>query len=274
MFGLSDNEKLLKAAEKGDLSAVKNWIEREFADINAERDNGKPTPLYVALANNHMDVVDYLSARQDTLWPSLQAAIKENNLEAVKYFIENGKIDVNYPVGVAVSPAPLHLAVEYNHIGIVKYLIENGANMLKLYEKYPWYNEECPFIITPYSLAENVSRKKIYNMMKQYLQDPKTENGVYNQSAVQSAKKMKTDNKIEQLSPKETVQERRQQALDIVKQLNKATNEIKKLAMVGALCQILEAGDYQEAKSLYEEIEPKVDKMYHKSLQNVVRERR
>ncbi len=271
MFGFTDNEKLIKAAKNGDLDSVIRLIERDYTQVNADREeSNRKTPLYMALENKHWDVVDYLLQYKETMYPAFLMAGKCNNLDIVKYFIEEKKIDVNYQRNN--DPTLLHLAVQHNHLSLCEYLLLKGANM----NAKQWFepDDDVGFMITAYQLALRYKREKIVNMMNRRQRGLKI--GHMSPQSEQNATDSKQSGMIK--TKQETIpnspQKRREKAFQLVKKINTVSDNVQKLALVGSLCQILEAGDYQEAKTLYEEIEPKIDKVYHQKLQNVVRKQR
>lgn len=57
---------------------------------------------------------------------SLITAIKQGNLDKVKYLVEKG---VNIDVRGSFNMTPLILAIIHNRLEIAKYLIDNGAEV-------------------------------------------------------------------------------------------------------------------------------------------------
>ncbi len=268
MFGFTDNEKLIKAAKTGDLDRVIQLVERDYTDVNAGReDSGRKTPLYVALENKHWDVADYLLQYQETLFPAFMMAGKCNNMDVVKYFIEDKKIDVNYQKNMSY-PTLLHLAVKHNYMSLCEYLLLCGADVDR--KQFVEPDENVEFMITAYQLALKYNREKMINMMKRHERGLKIGHMPPDEETNGADSKQPEMTKTEQGLVPKSPKKRREEAFRLVKKMNDSSDNVQKLAMIGELCQILKAGDYNEAKTLYAEIEPKIDKIYHQRLQNMI----
>ncbi len=282
MFGLSNKEKLLKAAKTGDLESVQHLIENECTEVNAggginAREDGlwftccfltlwdiyanrpvfmnknlgdtqKATPLYLAAQGGHTEVVDYLLEFDDTLEPALYYAIQEKDPETLKFLVDYTKINVN-------SHDMLYRAAEFGSNEAVEYLLSEGAM------------EIGPAI----SVAEERGYQKTVQLLKNY--NRPSSRGKSRARKPKSTTNGKSKDIINEPVAKSSTK-RREQALTVVKQLSNGVEEIKKLALVGKLCDIMRAGDYEETSSLYEEIAPKIDKSVHSKLQEVIREHR
>ncbi len=64
--------------------------------------------------------------------PVLYAAVKFNNLPALKRIVATGKVDINAECKAHFKKTPLIIAIEEEHLEIIDYLLKNGADpMLK-----------------------------------------------------------------------------------------------------------------------------------------------
>ena len=115
------------AAEIGQAHIVKYLVESCNHDINVEDKYGN-TPLYMACINNHLPVVEYLTAQPNCNINSnnerhpLIAATDKEHLEIVKYLIECSGYDINFREKGTRS-TPLHKACYNGSLSIVEYLI-------------------------------------------------------------------------------------------------------------------------------------------------------
>ncbi len=297
---ITDNEKLIKAAKNGDLEKVKYLVEELATDINAENYGGT-TPLYEAINAGHTEIADYLGQKDKALWPTLEVAIKKNNLSVVQELVENKNLDVNYQPHDTCLTA-LHLAAQKGRLEITQYLVEQGADIAA----YHFDAVSCmrmPACYLLYSQAVDFAKKNKHKRVQAFLQKcveeigykypkpptrlcylsevPENRNAHIHPTLRRSGSAPVTPINVPSTAPitatgtvANSPQKRRQRALHVTRQIGFTSDEVRKLAMIGELCQILKAGDYNEAKTLYEEIEPKLDKVYHKSLQEVVRNQR
>ncbi|MBE33769.1 hypothetical protein CL647_06800, partial [bacterium] len=93
------NKQLLEAAESGDISEVKNLLDRG-ADVDAKGRYGW-TALYLATKYNHVKTVQLLlnseadvNARNNNGSTALHRAVYENNVKIVQLLLDN-RADVN-----------------------------------------------------------------------------------------------------------------------------------------------------------------------------------
>jgi ankyrin repeat protein len=120
-----------KAAQNGDLEAVKSILERDPGQIEALNAN-KSTPLIVAASQGHIRVIAFLLDKGADIqavnaWggTALLAAIVGGHSEAANLLIEKGA-DVNTPSRFG---PPLHLAVNRGNVDIIQKLIGAGADI-------------------------------------------------------------------------------------------------------------------------------------------------
>lgn len=183
---------LLSATRKGDVGAVKIFIEESNADINLPDANGV-TPTYEAAVDGYAEIVDILitagananKTRGDGVSP-LYAATRKGHVGVVKILIEKWKADVNQPGPYGVTPiyeaalnghleileillnaggnanqardngvSPLYAAIYKDHDEIAMYLINRSANA----------NQACKDGTTPFHIAAYKGKWKIIEKM-------------------------------------------------------------------------------------------------------------
>ncbi len=273
------NDKLLQAAQSGDLEGVKYWVEEKYTDINADNQRNL-TPLYLAIKERHKKVVDYLLHNDITVLPAIHSAMYHNDVPTLKLLIELSKIDIEKRTDDTQSTL-LHMAVEYGHIPVVEYLLDIGAN--------PKAIKKCVFSDIPFrctdgsklftkeptacDLAYHYGMKDLVAFMKRYAQGfcPKKEEHL--KPTVWNSLKMPDANETTiDLTP-----EQREQytfLIKAVKQLTGNSDDVKKMAVVGELCKIMESFDYEKSKAVYTEIAPFIDKSVQQKIETVIRNQR
>lgn len=138
MFGLSKNEKLRKAAEKGDFDKVVEMIDKG-ANINAENIFGQ-TALMLALNEENIKTANLLiNCSADinhkdifNMTPLMKAA-QRNSFESAKLLVDRGA-DLNYQIDKTnveqQGETALMIAIDNNHaVEIAKLLIEARADL-------------------------------------------------------------------------------------------------------------------------------------------------
>jgi cytohesin len=129
MAGYWDN-KLLKAAENGDLIKVQTALEKG-GNPNAKDKYGL-TPLHHAVFRGHVEIVKILlergadpNAKNYAGWTPLHDAALRGHVEIVKLLLEHG---ANPNTKDCYGITPLHIAAQEGHVEIVKLLLERGAD--------------------------------------------------------------------------------------------------------------------------------------------------
>ena len=114
------------ACEQGNLPIIELLISKD-ADISVKDENGC-TPLKVAQKFDYSDIVEYLRSYITVNGDKqLIEAAKKGNLQAVKFWIEEGHVAPNVHDGDGRTP--LHYACEQGYLPIVELLISSGANI-------------------------------------------------------------------------------------------------------------------------------------------------
>ena len=109
------------ASELGDLSLVQCLVERGV-DVNI-KDKYCNTPLYMACINNHLPVVEYLTAQPNSnININNESHPAAEYLEIVKHLIEFTGCDINLREK-GTGSTPLHKACYNGSLSIVEYLI-------------------------------------------------------------------------------------------------------------------------------------------------------
>ncbi len=77
MLGLSENERLMRAARTGDLEKVKSLLNKGAkASAHWMKWSNHTTPLYETVVNNHLDVADYLFGYTPKLLPVMDKSVR------------------------------------------------------------------------------------------------------------------------------------------------------------------------------------------------------
>ncbi len=123
----SNNTLLILAAYAGHFRVVK-WLIEQGADVNALNVDSF-SALIGAASGGHMKVFKLLFATKkysdEEVNQALLTAAKNDQLEVVKYLIENG-ININF---TQTEYTPLMLASISGHLEMVEWLVEHGADV-------------------------------------------------------------------------------------------------------------------------------------------------
>ena len=116
------------AAQNGHVAAVEFLIDQMHADVEAKDDEGS-TPLHVAVARGHVDVVACLlrrAAKVDAVdehgCQPLHLAAERNNAAAIKMLLERGGEELVVARN-AYGHLPVHLAAAMGHFEAVTTLL-------------------------------------------------------------------------------------------------------------------------------------------------------
>ncbi|GMH36789.1 hypothetical protein BSKO_04662 [Bryopsis sp. KO-2023] len=123
---------LLKASYNGNITIVKQEI-RKGIDPNIVSAGGGSTPLILAAANGHSQIVKFLlkhgadiEAKDDLGYTALLEAALWGETEVVKALVKNGaEVDVSSGVG----SKPLFVAAKGGHLEIVEVFLHAGAGI-------------------------------------------------------------------------------------------------------------------------------------------------
>ncbi|NEO84393.1 MAG: hypothetical protein F6J87_09090 [Spirulina sp. SIO3F2] len=121
---VSSEERLLNAAEVGDLERVKQALAQK-ADLNARdfrKTTKNKTPLMLAAMNGHVAIVEHLL--QIGADPNLSDVI-----EPMPEWVKERRLDHIEEIGYQLGRTSLMLAAIENHLTIVKVLIKGGADI-------------------------------------------------------------------------------------------------------------------------------------------------
>jgi len=122
------------AASTGNLEAVDIFLNNSV-DINIKNFDNE-TPLFSAVdtGKSNLEMIKYLikkgaktDLKNNAGWTLLHIAVINNNLETLKYLVENNFIDIEAKDEDGYSP--LFLAIENGLIDICNYLISKNANI-------------------------------------------------------------------------------------------------------------------------------------------------
>lgn len=137
-------DSIFKACARGDIVAVKSFLDNG-EDINkANRPRGRETPLYVAAENGRLNVCKMLLDRdadinhEGSRYPmestALDAAVSSGHLEIIQYFLERSDILNDQRYRLIGYPGPLHLAIQAKSEPIFHALLDSkniGSNQLR-----------------------------------------------------------------------------------------------------------------------------------------------
>ncbi len=276
-------ESLFVAAKDGDLESVKLLVEKYKVDVNAAREDGEITPLYVAMENKHKDVVNYLAQYDEALVYTVDASVARGNLPILKELVEKFNYNVNYQPTESYRTS-LHDAVHHGKIKIAQYLVEKGADISAV-SKFAEYNEDIrayrvkyyrPIDLAKsdnmYQFLENCARKTGYKYAKpsektqlentHYIND----SGIPVQTSVRVVPDAATPVNQEQVTqigntPKATSKkEEGPVSVGTTDENINPMDEMKKLVCVQMIYDALSKCDEAQLQQVYETVASKMDK--------------
>ncbi len=234
MFGfkrVTIPEKVLKAAETGDLKTVQKF----YADgpfyqgyyLNVPPISGGKTSLYAALENNHKSVADFLMKWMNLKNRTLYYAVTQNNFSIVECMLDNGA-DVNMLLDVESGRIILHKAAELGNMRMVQFLVSRGANI----------SAEARNGDTPVNCADDAGWKDIVQFLERT-------------AIVTQIKDMSGD--------------------EISHMKSQQTKLFQQLLALGIVVQVTKELDYKRQKQFYETVKTHVDKQTRDKMRDVVR---
>jgi ankyrin repeat protein len=123
------NLQFLEAANEGDTAKVRELLSREVNECIVDGLNR--TPLYLAAAQGHLDIIALLCQNAAAANKTLQNAVNHNKQEVVGVLIEKG-LDINQ-LGIASGDGrrrtALYRAVWEEHETMVHFLLNHGADI-------------------------------------------------------------------------------------------------------------------------------------------------
>ncbi len=289
MFGWSPTERLLEAAQVGNLDEVKRLIEtatlfRERVDVNAGLKQGV-TPLFLAINNGQTAVKDYLMQYDEAVKAAMELALEREALSLLKQLVNEHTIDLIYDPD---RERILHKAVRKNNFEAVKYLVSKGANVYDLC-RLPNSKKDC----TALELAEMLYGDEKHNRIVSYLRDKVKKETKQVQQAIKrrlgpqtdtvkiSSKEEKPKSNQARLKSQQSAQPKPQseqvlvqKAMKLWKRYQSNTDEAKKLVIVRQLYDIMKSCSYKKSKELYDEFAPNVNKVVQNKMKEIVRELR
>ena len=164
-------DKLLKAADKGDVKKVSRFIKKGM-DVNLSDDFGW-TPLFRAAKKGHAEVVKLLlDAGAEVDKPTagiapLWWAAESGHTDAAKVLLDHGA-NINAP-GKEGATA-LYTAVNFGRKGVIELLLEKGADVNAREEKYNW----CPLHTAvqtsygPVGVDQEKNRREIVELLLKF----------------------------------------------------------------------------------------------------------
>jgi len=124
------DRELFNSVKQGNFHRVQRCL-NEGANINVEDNYGK-TSLDLARERKYMEIVDILSSAKEMkeFYTPLHNAVRDGDLEAVKYFVSKDNDVVN---SCSYGYTLLHVAAIYGHLKIIQFLLMKGQIfMLKI----------------------------------------------------------------------------------------------------------------------------------------------
>ena len=121
-----DQTPLEIAIENGYYDLVRYLLEEKKVDI-FEFDNNNYSYLDIAISNNNFEIARLLIQNHANIQPSLLNALKQKNIEGVKFLIKQGG-DVNYKYNEDKMTLLMY-ASKYGFFKLVKFLVEEKKNL-------------------------------------------------------------------------------------------------------------------------------------------------
>ncbi len=275
MFGLINVLKLQKATKTGDLNKVRELIESGNISANASLGGGA-NPLYLAIDSNQPEVADYLlSQSRGIIWPAVKRAIEKDNLDVMKYLIENNAIDADF-VANDRTPPLLYYTVENGSKKMAEYLVENGADISAEYLRIYWKDRRTMGNCTETALdaAKRLNRGDMVLYLESCLASNSYQATTGNGNT--SRKKQSHNNKGKKANHGNAVEKAlsKMSAEQLGNKLVCDEKLLQFLLVSGQLMKHLEKFPYKESKSVYTKIRSKVDDKNREAIETMIRNKR
>lgn len=166
-------DSIFKACARGDIIAVKSFLDNG-EDINkASRPKGRETPLYLAAENGRLNVCKMLLDRgadinhRGTQWrfecSALEAAVSSGHLEIVQYFWERSGLLKNPDASSVGHLGPLNLAVQSKSEAIFHFLLD--SKVFDLNSIHGSKNHQGFGYLSPLMLAAETGQERMVEML-------------------------------------------------------------------------------------------------------------
>jgi ankyrin repeat protein len=172
-------DSIFKACARGDIVAVKSFLDNG-EDINrASRPKGRETPLYVAAENGRLNVCKMLLDRGADInhegkqghieSTALDAAVSSSHLEIIQYFSERSDILEDQRDRHSNYPGPLHLAIKSKSEAVFHALLDcktvdlNALRGIRQREGRDYSDQER--FRTPLMLAAETGQERMVKML-------------------------------------------------------------------------------------------------------------
>ncbi|PTY40036.1 ankyrin repeat domain-containing protein [Brachyspira hampsonii] len=143
--------------------------------LDKNRDYGYEYSTYltdIAIGNNNLDILKLLVKRGDSKETLIPEAVRENNIEMVKYLLSIGQdIDAQIFYDGFWVDSPLKVAAENGYIEMAKFLIDEGANLNSAddYMLYAYNNYDITKLLVDndvFNLNTNTTREEAIELVK------------------------------------------------------------------------------------------------------------
>ena len=143
--------------------------------LSDNRDYGYEYSTYltdIAIGNNNLDILKLLVKRGDSKETLIPDAVRENNIEMVKYLLSIGQdIDAQRFFDGFWVDSPLKVAAENGYVEMAKFLINEGANLNSAddYMLYAYNNYDITKLLVDndvFNLNTNTTREEAIELVK------------------------------------------------------------------------------------------------------------
>ncbi len=248
MSNSEKEQRLLDAAREGDLIEVRQLIENEETDINAGSDKAV-TALYLAVANKHKDVAQYLMQSLEAVKEAIKLSIVfYNDLPALKQLVTKQNINLKEP---KTDNTLLHMAVIRDRYEIVRFLVENGADVFALRNNINASENGRKDKETPAELAKAMGYDHIWN----YLHDCEEKARHGGRDLMNEAQQLPSY----------------QKGMQLVKNWQSTSDNLRKTQIGTELCDVMNTMPYEKAVFFYKQICSHTDKDLRTQMEMVIR---